>query len=124
MQASSTIAPAGERDHKGTSLVARGADYFAMTRAEFTAATVLSALMILLKIANMLRYRFDTDESQHMHVLWATAHGFLQYRDIFDNHMPLFHVMLAPVFASLGERPTLLYWGRFFLMPMYFVTAW
>ena len=46
--------------------------------------------MIVLKLLNMTHYRFDSDESQHMHVIWAWARGFVQYRDVFDNHMPAF----------------------------------
>jgi len=90
-----------------------------MSRAEFIAAAVLFALMIVFKVVNMLRYRLDSDESQHMHVVWAWARGFVQYRDIFDNHMPLFHIMFAPIFGLIGDRPTILYWMRFILLPMY-----
>ncbi len=32
-----------------------------------------------------------SDESQHAHVAWAWVHGFVQYRDVFDNHTPLFN---------------------------------
>lgn len=95
-----------------------------MAQAEFVAAVSLFALMIPFKMLNMLRYRFDSDESQHMHVIWGWARGFVQYRDLFDNHMPLFQIMFAPVFGLLGDRPTILFWMRFILLPMYFVAAW
>ena len=72
----------------------------------------------------MVRYRFDSDESQHMHVIWAWARGFVQYRDVFDNHMPFFQIMFAPIFGLVGDRPTILYWMRFILLPMYGVAAW
>ena len=107
------------------SLAQRCADYFGMSGpAEFAAAAVLFALMIALKLANMPHYRFDSDESQHMHVIWAWARGFVQYRDVFDNHMPLFQIMFAPIFGLIGDRATILYWMRFILLPMYFVGAW
>jgi hypothetical protein len=106
------------------SWIERGANYLEMPRAEFMAAAGLFALMIAFKLVNMVRYRFDTDESQHMHVIWAWARGFVQYRDIFDNHMPLFQIMFAPIFGLIGDRPTILYWMRFILLPMYFVAAW
>jgi hypothetical protein len=92
--------------------------------AEFVAALSLFMLMVVLKLVNITRYRFDSDESQHMHVIWAWARGFVQYRDVFDNHMPLFHIMLAPIFGLIGDRATILYWMRFILLPMYFVGAW
>src|SRR6266487_4506414 len=107
------------------SLTQRGADYFGMSgHAEFTAAASLSALMIVFKLLNTTSYRFDSDESQHMHVIWAWARGFVQYRDVFDNHMPLFQIMFAPVYGLIGDRATILYWMRFILFPMYLVGAW
>ena len=120
-----STSPSGDgRESWADSLAERGAKYFGMSRVEFIAAAVLFALMIVFKAVNMLRYRFDSDESQHMHVVWAWARGFVQYRDIFDNHMPLFHIVFAPIFGLIGDRPTILYWMRFILLPMYFVAAW
>src|ERR1700694_874887 len=120
-----STSPSGDgRESRAVSLTERGAKYFGMSRVEFIAAVVLFALMIVFKAVNMLRYRFDSDESQHMHVVWAWARGFVQYRDIFDNHMPLFQILFAPIFGLIGDRPTILFWMRFILLPMYFVAAW
>src|SRR5438477_3444707 len=118
----STSRPASSRCR---SLAQRWAEYFGMSGpTEFVAAAILFALMIVIKLANMTHYRFDSDESQHMHVIWAWARGFVQYRDVFDNHMPLFQIMFAPIFGLIGDRATILYWMRFILLPMYFVGAW
>src|SRR5438552_752662 len=107
------------------SLLRRASDYFGLSGPiEFAVAAALLALMIVFKLVNMTRYRFDSDESQHMHVIWALARGFVQYRDVFDNHMPLFQIMFAPIFGVIGDRATILYWMRFILLPMYFVAAW
>jgi Dolichyl-phosphate-mannose-protein mannosyltransferase len=106
------------------SWIGRGANYLEMPRAEFMAAAGLLALMIAFRLVNMVRYRFDSDESQHMHVIWAWARGFVQYRDVFDNHMPLFQIMFSPIFGLIGDRPTILYWMRFILLPIYLVAAW
>jgi Dolichyl-phosphate-mannose-protein mannosyltransferase len=103
----------------------RGAAYFGMSGpAECIAAASLFALMIVFRIVNMLHYRFDSDEPQHLHVIWGWVHGFVQYRELFDNHMPLFHIALAPIFGLIGERVSILYWMRFMLLPVYFVAAW
>jgi Dolichyl-phosphate-mannose-protein mannosyltransferase len=91
---------------------------------EFVAAATLFTVMIVLKLINVTTYRFDSDEPQHMHVIWAWARGFIQYRDVFDNHMPLFQIMFAPIFGLIGDRATILYWMRYILLPMYFVGAW
>jgi Dolichyl-phosphate-mannose-protein mannosyltransferase len=107
------------------SLARRGADYFGMSGpTEFIAAIVLSALMIVVRVVNILHYRFDSDEPQHLHLIWGWARGFVQYRDLFDNHMPLFHIAFAPMFGVIGDRATILYQMRFLLLPMYFVAAW
>ena len=107
------------------SLARRGATYFEMSGpGEFIAAAVLIALMIVIRVANILHYRFDSDEPQHLHVIWGWARGFVQYRDLFDNHMPLFHITFAPIFGLIGDRATVLYVMRFVLLPLYFVAAW
>jgi hypothetical protein len=38
--------------------------------------------------------------------------------------MPIFHMVLAPIFGLIGDRPTILFWLRFILLPLYFVAAW
>jgi hypothetical protein len=125
MALESTISTSKPASSRRRSLGQRGADYFGMsTSAEFIAAASLFAVMVALKLVNITSYRFDSDESQHMHVIWAWARGFVQYRDVFDNHMPLFQIMLAPIFGLIGDRATILYWMRFILLPMYFVGAW
>jgi hypothetical protein len=107
------------------SIARRGAAYFEMSGpVEFIVAAVLFALMIVIRIVHITRYAFDSDESQHLHVIWGWAHGFVQYRDLFDNHMPLFHIMFAPIFGLIGDRATILYVMRFIVLPLYFVAAW
>jgi Dolichyl-phosphate-mannose-protein mannosyltransferase len=110
---------------RAISLARRGASYFEMSGpSEFIAVAVLLVLMIVIRIANIERYAFDSDESQHLHVIWGWVHGLVQYRDLFDNHMPLFHILFAPIFGLIGDRATILYEMRFLLLPMYFVAAW
>lgn len=94
------------------------------SRAEFIAAVALCALMLGLKVVNATRYRFDSDESQHLHVVWGWARGFVQYRDIFDNHMPLFQIAMAPIYQLFGDRADILYWMRFILLPLYLIAVW
>ncbi|MFN2475939.1 MAG: ArnT family glycosyltransferase [Chthoniobacterales bacterium] len=103
----------------------RAAVYFGLTgRAEFIFVAGLFTLMLLLKIVNASRYRFDTDESQHLHVIWGWAHGFVQYRDVCDNHMPLFQLAMTPIFGLLGDRADILYWMRFLMLPLYLLAVW
>lgn len=84
----------------------------------------LLGLGTLFKIWNVFLSQFDSDESQHLHVIWAWTHGLVQYRDVFDNHMPLFHLLCAPLLGLLGEHPADLYWMRLLMVPLYGLSAW
>ena len=106
-------------------LVDRASTYFGMTsRAEFRTAMIMAGLLIVFKLLNTARYKFNTDESQHLHVIWGWARGFIQYRDMCDNHMPLFQIAFAPIYGLIGDRESVLYWMRFVLLPLYGVVAW
>jgi hypothetical protein len=72
----------------------------------------ISLLSCLLHTVAYFRYRFDSDEPQHLHVAWGWTAGLLQYRDVFDNHAPLFHILTAPMLRLVGERPDVLLFMR------------
>lgn len=74
---------------------------------------------LLSRFALIFRYRFDSDEPQHMHVAWGWSHGLVQYRDVFDNHMPLFHLLSAPLFAGGSDDPRLLFAARLLMVPLF-----
>ena len=60
----------------------------------------------------------NSDEPQHAHVAWAWSQGLIPYRDVFDNHTPLFHMLFAPVMRALGERPDVMTWLRIGIVPI------
>jgi hypothetical protein len=82
------------------------------------------ALMLALRGLYIPRFRFDSDESQHLHVVWGWAHGLIPYRDLFDNHTPLFHLFMAPFFASLPEWPGVLFAMRWAMVPLYLLSVY
>lgn len=86
------------------------------------AATAVATL--LLRGLAYFRYRFDSDEQQHLHVAWAWTAGLLPYRDVFDNHAPLFHLITSPVLALFGERSTILLWMRLPMLMLFGVVIW
>ncbi len=61
---------------------------------------------------------WDSDEPQHLHVVWAWANGLLPYKDVFDNHAPLFQAMSAPLFRLLGERADIVGAMRWAMLPI------
>ena len=109
----------------GPALTRRIADYFGLSYPyEFTSAALLLIALILLRGITIMHYRFGGDEPQHLHVVWGWARGFVQYRDLADNHMPLFHILCAPIYKLIGDCGTILYWMRIALQPLYMVAAW
>jgi hypothetical protein len=99
-------------------------DYFEISRSEVVVVALLLAILAAIDAVGLLHHRFDSDEPQHLHVIWGWTHGLVQYRDLFDNHMPLFHLLFAPVLAAIGDRATVLFWMRLALFPTCFVAAW
>src|SRR5438094_9848463 len=94
------------------------------TASPITVAMIASAAAIVaLRIAIVFRYRIDSDETQHLHVVWAWTHGLLQYRDLFDNHMPLFHILSVPLLKVAGERPETMLLVRIAMLPLFVAMA-
>lgn len=79
-----------------------------MARGERLTVGAFAILSLAARALAYFRYRFDSDEPQHLHVAWGWTVGLLQYRDIFDNHAPLFHMITAPILSWAGERPDIL----------------
>ena len=93
-------------------------------RAERWIVALLLLAACVLKCVNIFHFRYDSDEPQHLHTTWGWTQGLLQYRDFFDNHTPLFHCLFSPLVAALGERPDILLWMRFAMVPFWFVALW
>lgn len=83
-----------------------------ISRSERLLAIVIAAVTLAMRALAFFHYRFDSDEPQHLHVAWGWTAGLLQYRDVFDNHAPLFHMAAAPLLRVLGERPDILFFMR------------
>ena len=110
---------------RGRALTRRIADYFGLSYPhEFASAVSLLIALILLRVITVMHYKFGADEPQHLHVIWGWARGFVQYRDLADNHMPLFQILCAPIYKLIGDRGTILYWMRVILQPLYIVAFW
>lgn len=89
-----------------------GPELQAMPRSERFVAIAIAAAALAMRVVAFFHYRFDSDEPQHLHVAWGWTTGLLQYRDLFDNHAPLFHIATAPLLQLLGERADILLYMR------------
>jgi hypothetical protein len=95
-----------------------------MSRRERVVVAALALLMLALRAAAFFRYRFDSDEPQHLHVAWGWTVGLVQYRDLFDNHAPLFHILTAPLLRAIGERSDVLFFMRAPMLFLFAVVLW
>lgn len=95
-----------------------------MSRNEARIATALAAVSLAFRAVAFFHYRFDSDEPQHLHVAWGWTAGLLQYRDVFDNHAPLFHMLTAPLLALAGERSTVLFFMRLPMLVLWAVVLY
>lgn len=77
-----------------------------------------AALALAVRAVSISRYRIDSDEPQHLHVAWMWSRGLVGYRDFYDNHTPLFHLLFAPILRALGETPQILLAARMMMLPL------
>jgi len=70
------------------------------------------ALLAVLRLAWLNAYPLNSDEAQHAHVAWGWTQGLRLYRDVFDNHGPLFSGLHSVVLNLIGERADALTWLR------------
>ena len=82
------------------------------------------ALLLALRVLFAFTLQVDSDEPQHLHVVWAWTQGLLPYRDVFDNHTPLFQLLMAPLLALLGERADIVPLMRLAMIPFYALALW
>ena len=95
-----------------------------LSRAERWTASLLLLAAFALRCLYIFRFRYDSDEPQHLHTTWGWTQGLLQYRDFFDNHTPLFHFLFSPLLAALGERSDILTYMRCAMVPLWFLALW
>lgn len=78
--------------------------------------------LLVLRLAWLNAYTLNSDEAQHAHVAWAWTQGLLPYRDVFDNHGPLFGWLHSPLLRLLDNRADVLTWLRL-AMQFWYVVA-
>jgi hypothetical protein len=101
-----------------------GATIRALSRREKVALVIIATVAAVLRALAFFRYRFDADEQHHAHVAWGWSAGLVQYRDYFDNHAPLFHLLMSPFIALAGERRDILLRLRVPMLALFGVVVW
>jgi hypothetical protein len=99
-------------------------DLARLSRREKLAFGTLALLLIVARVVALFRYRFETDESQHLHVAWGWTAGLVQYRDLFDNHPPLFHLLSSFFLRGASERADILLFARAPMLVLWGIVLW
>lgn len=88
---------------------------------KFLAMPALLAAYAVLRDFNAV---FENDELQHLHVVWSWTRGLTQYKDIFDNHTPLYHLVTAGLVSLLGLKasPDFVTQARLLSLPVFAAT--
>src|SRR3954464_4432987 len=94
-----------------------------LSRSERIILSIGAIASLALRAVAFFHYRFDSDEPQHLHVAWGWTAGLVQYRDVFDNHAPLFHMAMAPLLRVLGERPDILLFMRAPMLVLWIIVS-
>lgn len=84
----------------------------------FRQVWILTAAAIAARLAFIFAHRIDSDEPQHLHVAWAWSRGLVQYRDVFDNHFPLLHLLFAPLMLVVPESSAVFLLARLAIAPI------
>ena len=78
----------------------------------------LGVSAVLVRLLLIVIYRLDSDEPQHLHVAWAWSRGLVQYRDVFDNHFPLLHLLFATFLRIAPESSAVFPLARLLMLPL------
>jgi hypothetical protein len=93
-------------------------------RGKYLWLAVLVAFLLVGRALYAYHLEVNSDEPQHLHVAWAWVQGLLPYRDVFDNHAPLFSSIYSSVLWILGERSDVVPLMRLTNLPWYLLTLW
>jgi hypothetical protein len=85
---------------------------------------VLAFAAIAVRLVFIVLHRIDSDEPQHLHVAWAWTQGLIQYRDVFDNHFPLLHLIFAPLVRLMPETSAVFVLMRLAIAPVAIACSW
>jgi Dolichyl-phosphate-mannose-protein mannosyltransferase len=84
---------------------------------EIVALAVIGVLLVVRCLA-VFQLKTDSDEAQHLHMIYGWLSGELPYRDRFDNHTPLLYLIFLPLAAFVGETPQIILLARMAEFPI------
>jgi hypothetical protein len=87
----------------------------------FSLKTLAPTLLAAYVVLRLFHNQFENDELQHLHVVWSWTRGLIQYKDIFDNHAPLYQLLAAGALYATGAGASSgwLILARFLTLPAF-----
>ncbi len=95
-----------------------------ITGLDWALAGVALIVTLVLRTLYIRALPWHSDEPQHLHVVWGWATGRLPYRDVFDNHSPLFGFSMSLIFRLFDERNDIIEVMRWVMLPLYGICLW
>ena len=86
--------------------------------ASATIPLVVIGLLLAVRCVAVFQLQADSDEAQHLHMIYGWLSGELPYRDRFDNHTPLLYLLFLPLAALAGETPQIVLLARIAQFPI------
>ncbi|HEY5706533.1 MAG TPA: glycosyltransferase family 39 protein [Terrimicrobiaceae bacterium] len=74
--------------------------------------------LLLVRCVAVFQLQADSDEAQHLHMIYGWLGGELPYRDRFDNHTPLLYLIFLPLAVLAGETPQIILLARIAEFPI------
>ncbi|MGA7215759.1 MAG: glycosyltransferase family 39 protein [Terrimicrobiaceae bacterium] len=74
--------------------------------------------LLAVRCVAVFQLKTDSDEAQHLHMIYGWIGGELPYRDRFDNHTPLLYMLFLPLAALAGETPQIILLARLAEFPI------
>ena len=86
--------------------------------ASVTIPLAVIGVLLAVRCVAVFQLQADSDEAQHLHVIYGWLGGELPYRDRFDNHTPLLYLLFLPLAAIAGETPQIVLLARIAQFPV------
>ena len=88
------------------------------SRAATYVPLAIIGLLLALRCLAVFQLQANSDEAQHLHMIYGLLGGELPYRDRFDNHTPLLYLIFLPLAAVAGETPQIVLLARIAQFPI------
>lgn len=85
---------------------------------------VIALLLIARQLWWALFGELNVDEFENLHIIWLYENGVMPYRDYYHTHLPIYNVILYPIYLIFGPSAELPSAVRLIFSPLVFIAIW